>query len=374
MDKQPPLFPEEKAIAHPSVDLMSTILGLSHVKGVGKKAIATILGSFADPVKVWEAGESELAAALQKSRIPKYRSIAHQIARERSRLLEEGIKEAEELRTQGITLLFGEQLPEQLRLIDTPPMWLFVQGDPEALFKAPLVAVVGTRKPSEKGLEATRKVVRMLAAYPVTLVSGLAEGIDEQAHKEALEEGLKNVAFLGHGINLVFPKQTARLREQILDKGGAVASEYLPNETYSSAYFVERNRLQAALVDLVVPIEGQAQSGTAHTVRFALRYRKRVIGVAWSGAEGILSLIRKNACEILPVFTREGLKQLDAIVQEVVRKRGLHPDPLARIRKRLAVELGTRCFTMQDVLEFLKEMEKLVVNQADADKEGEDRC
>ena len=98
-------------------------------------------------------------------------------------------------------------------------------------------------------------------------------------HRTSVSEGVRNLAFLGHGINIVFPQETAQTRDRILKAGGAVATEYLPNEHYQKRYFVERNRLQAGLADFVIPVEAHPTGGTAHTVRFARQLGKPVIGI-----------------------------------------------------------------------------------------------
>ena len=297
---------------------------------------------------------------MRRAKAPRYRVLAEEILKRRDSLLEEGERRKESLDARNVHFIWGNALPEPLRSIASAPPWLFVQGDPSALYLRPAVAVVGTRRPSEKGREAAKKVVRMLAAYPLTVVSGLAEGIDEEVHAEALEENLKNVAFLGHGINIVFPKQTQRLRERIVESGGAIASEYLPDEKYNKAYFVQRNRLQAALSDLVIPIEAGVQSGTAHTVRFAIEYKKALVGVAWAGVNGVHRLVREAGFPVVPVFSRQGLRQLDRAMQDLVRRVGKNPDPTSRAKRRFKSEISSRCLTRGGIVSLLEDLKKLV--------------
>ncbi len=375
-DPQPPLFPEgeqsQGGLAKPSGApgsdndrVLLSILALSSLRGLGKGSILGLHRALGGVDKVWEADKSSLESALRRARAPRYKVLAEEIFEKRDSLLEKGERLKERLSSRNIRFVWGDELPESLRNIKDSPPWLFVQGDFGALYLRPAVAVVGTRRPSDKGREAARKVVRMLAAYPVAVVSGLAEGIDEEVHAEALGEGLRNVAFLGHGINVVFPKQTQRLRERIVESGGAIASEYLPDEKYNKAYFVQRNRLQAALSDLVIPIEAGEQSGTAHTVRFALEYQKGLVGVAWVGASGVQKLVREAGFPVVPVFSRQGLRQLDLTLQSLVRRAGRRPDPTSRAKKRFLSEISSRCLTREDrasllgaLKEFLEEMEE----------------
>jgi len=378
-DPQPPLFPESEqsqdGLAKPSSApssgndrVLLSILALSSLKGLGKGSILGLHRALGGVDKVWEADKSSLESALRRARVPRYKILAEEIFGKKDSLLEKGERIRENLSSRNVQFVLGDELPESLRTIKDPPPWLFVQGDLDALYLRPAVAVVGTRRPSDKGREAARKVVRMLAAYPVAVVSGLAEGIDEEVHAEALEESLKNVAFLGHGINIVFPKQTERLRERIVENGGAIASEYLPNEKYNKAYFVRRNRLQAALSDLVIPIEAGEQSGTAHTVRFAIEYRRGLVGVGWTGASGVQKLVREAGHPVVPVFSRQGLRQLDLAIQSLVRRAGRTPDPTLRAKKRFLSEISSRCLTREDRASLLGALKAFL------EKVEEDEC
>jgi DNA protecting protein DprA len=142
-----------------------------------------------------------------------------------------------------------------------------------------IAAVVGTRNPTDHGLEAARRLSVTLARSGCIILSGLAEGIDAAAHQTAVDYGAPTVAVLGHGVDVVFPASTSRLRREIVDSGGAVVSEYLPNDSYTRERFVQRNRIQAALSKTVAVVEGKAKSGTAHTMRFARQMGREAFGV-----------------------------------------------------------------------------------------------
>lgn len=192
----------------------------------------------------------------------------------------EGIALARILTGLGIRLVFkGEAaFPEKLRVIPDAPEWLFIQGLSENLSK-PSVAVVGTRKPSDDGLFLTKYVMGVLAGIGCVTVSGLALGIDQEAHKSSIRYSLPTVAVLGTGILQNYPKGSDELREEILKAGGSIVSEYLPNQSYSAENFVRRNRIQAALCDVLIPTEWSIKSGTAHTVKYASKYEKRIMNV-----------------------------------------------------------------------------------------------
>ncbi|MBA5360000.1 DNA-processing protein DprA [Pseudomonas aeruginosa] len=191
-----------------------------------------------------------------------------------------GIEQARDLSAAGIRVYFrGEpDFPEKLSVISDPPQWVFVQGNASNLNK-PAVAVVGTRKPSEDGLFLTRLVLAAISKFNCVSVSGLALGIDQACHSESIRYKVPTIAILGTGILNNYPKGSEQLREQILAKGGTVLSEYLPHQSYSSENFVRRNRLQAALCEVLIPAEWKIKSGTAHTVKYAHKYGKKIINI-----------------------------------------------------------------------------------------------
>jgi DNA processing protein len=170
----------------------------------------------------------------------------------------------------GVVLLLRDdnRFPQQLLDLPRAPHWLFVQGAISAL-RRPAVTIVGTRKPSADGNFLAGYVGACLGDWGVPTVSGLATGIDQLAHEHSLRAGVPTIAVLGTGILDEYPKGSAPLRDHILADGGAIVTEYLPRISYSAENFVQRNRLQAALGRVLIPVEWGRNSGTAHTVRFA---------------------------------------------------------------------------------------------------------
>ncbi|WP_195743705.1 DNA-processing protein DprA, partial [Pseudomonas syringae] len=139
--------------------------------------------------------------------------------------------------------------------------WLFVQGQMANLHKQS-VTVVGTRKPSEDGIFLTRFLLAALAIRSCPTVSGLAAGIDQVVHTESIRYGIPTVAVLGTGILQNYPKGSEKLREEIVNSGGTIVTEYLPTQSYSAENFVRRNRLQAGLGEILFPTEWSIKSGT----------------------------------------------------------------------------------------------------------------
>jgi DNA protecting protein DprA len=198
----------------------------------------------------------------------------------RDRMVEEGLRRKATLLSRGIRLLTSEDssFPESLRAIPQAPYWLFVEGA-VGILTEPSLAVVGTREPSADGLFLARFVGACLSELRVPTISGLAQGIDETIHEASIRYGVPTVAVLGTGILEHFPRSSATLRRAIVEHGGALVSEYLPSDSYSKENFVRRNRIQAALSRLVLPVEWQIKSGTAHTVRYAHDFGKPLVAL-----------------------------------------------------------------------------------------------
>lgn len=236
-----------------------------------------------------------------------------------------------------------------------------MEGNSDVLYSEPHVAVVGTREPSPRGIKATETVVRTMAPYPVVLVSGLANGIDAAAHATALRDGVPNLAFLGHGVRVVFPAETAQLRRRIVETAGAVASEYLPTEHYRKQYFVQRDRLQAGIAELVVAIEGTAAGGTAHTVRFANAYHTRLVGLRWEGVGNLVDLIADESNGIvLDIFDDDDRRRLDELIRQLAESAGKETYALRLVDLLLQREARFRVIRPEDAVRLRTRLEQIV--------------
>ncbi|MXS19267.1 DNA-processing protein DprA [Pseudomonas oryzihabitans] len=195
-------------------------------------------------------------------------------------LWQEGLNLARLLAADGIRLYLDgeEEFPKKLKEIPDAPKWIFVQGSLDNLSR-PSIAVVGTRKPNDDGLFLTKYAIALLSNCDISTVSGLALGIDQLAHTESIRYGIPTVAVLGTGILQNYPRGSEGLRKEILEKGGTIISEYLPHQSYSAENFVRRNRLQAALGDILIPSQWDVKSGTSHTVKYAAKYGKKIINL-----------------------------------------------------------------------------------------------
>ncbi len=174
-----------------------------------------------------------------------------------------------------IAFLGSAIYPKALLGLEEPPAWLFIRGDATALSR-PSITAVGTRKPSADGEWLSQYVGMNLADWKASTVSGLATGMDQAVHEFSIRMKVPTIAVLGTGIQTEYPKGSSRLADRIVSEGGAIVTEYLPNDSYSGENFVRRNRLQAALGKVLIPIEWSPKSGTAHTVNFASKLRRPI--------------------------------------------------------------------------------------------------
>lgn len=143
----------------------------------------------------------------------------------------------------------------------------------------PVVAIVGTRKPTHYGTETTLQLAENLARRGVVIVSGLALGIDAIAHRAALSAGGITIAVLAGGLDTIYPASHRQLAEDIVKGGGALVSEYPPGTPSQAFQFLERNRIVSGLSNAIIVTEAAARSGTLSTVMHALDQNKEVFAV-----------------------------------------------------------------------------------------------
>lgn len=194
-----------------------------------------------------------------------------------------------------------------------PPQKIWCIGEiPDYSHK--FLAIVGSRKNSLYGKMACEHIIEGLKGYPITIVSGLAYGIDAIAHKKALECGLKCIAVPGSGLsaNSIYPAKNQRLADEIIESGGCLISEFAPKAKAMSWMFPQRNRIMAGISHAVLIIEAEEKSGTLITSRLASDYNREVLAIPHeifsqngSGANELLRqgahLIR-NAEDILQIL------------------------------------------------------------------------
>ncbi|HYG12483.1 MAG TPA: DNA-processing protein DprA [Pyrinomonadaceae bacterium] len=252
---------------------MKEWIALNMTPGVGPRAAARLLERFGSAEAVFAALRSE----LERLRL-RPEALESIVLRDRHA---EAETELERVRALGADVLILDDgtYPALLREIADPPITLYVRGAWEACLDAPCVAIVGSRRCSTYGQNVALMLARDLAARGVTIVSGLARGIDAAAHRGALEAGGRTVGVLGTGIDEVYPRDHKKLAEEILARGGALVSQFPLGTPPIPENFPYRNRIISGLSLGVLLVEAAENSGSLITARLAMEQNREVFAV-----------------------------------------------------------------------------------------------
>ena len=247
-------------------------LGFNLVKGIGPAKVQALLDYFGGLGPAWHATE------LQLQKIGLDQRAIRSFAEARSQLdLDICLQQVEK---SGIRLLTWEtaDYPAYLREIPTAPHLLYLHGELEEIDRL-AVAVVGTRRLTAYGRQVTRDLVTGLVRHGVTIISGLARGIDAVAHKTTLEAGGRTIAVLGSGLDCIYPAEHRSLVKEIVAGRGAVISEYGLGVQPEAKNFPPRNRIISGLSLGVVVVEAGERSGALITANFALEQGRDVFAI-----------------------------------------------------------------------------------------------
>lgn len=247
-------------------------LGFNYVSGIGPAKIQALLGYFGSLENAWRATDEQLRDIGFD-----VRAIDSLNDARRNFDLDRYVSQVE---TSGVQVLTWETsaYPDLLREIPAAPPLLFIRGQFESIDRW-AVAVVGTRRMTAYGRQVTRDLVAGLVHNGITIVSGLARGIDAIAHRTALEEGGRTIAVMACGIDKVYPPEHRELARDIVAGRGAIVTDYPFGAEPESNHFPARNRLISGLSLGVVVIEAGEKSGALITSRFALEQNREVFAV-----------------------------------------------------------------------------------------------
>lgn len=248
-------------------------IALNMTPGVGPRAATKLLERFGSAEAVFGARRGELESLRLRPE-----TIESIIKREFHDKAEEEIKKVRDLGGDIIVLDDGIY-PSNLREIADPPIVLYVLGNWQACLDAPCVGFVGSRRASTYGVNASEMLARGLAEKGVTIISGLARGIDAASHRGALQAKSKTVAVMGTGIDAVYPKEHKILVGEILETGGAVVSQFPLETPPLPENFPYRNRIISGLSLGVVIVEATERSGSLITARLAMEQNREVFAV-----------------------------------------------------------------------------------------------
>ena len=169
-----------------------------------------------------------------------------------------------------------EKYPDKLLKIREYPQELYYRGNVNLLNSEKIIAIVGSRECSEYGRKYTRLFARALAKEGVTIISGLAIGIDTAAHYGSVYEKGSTIAVLGGGLNRIYPKENLWLYNEIINNNGCIITEHEDNDETIVANFPKRNRIISGIADAVLVIEAKHRSGSKITARYAIEQGKKV--------------------------------------------------------------------------------------------------
>lgn len=291
------------------------------VEGIGVGRIKNLLAKFHSTDNVLGASINELMQVEGLSinlaqRIQKCSRHRHEIEKSVNEEFERIFK----LNTNIITL-WDNEYPALLRKIYDPPIILYAKGNFEKQDDYS-IAVVGTRQPTSYGKIQTEKVVEDLARQKISIVSGMARGIDSIAHKTALKNNSRTIAVLGSGLNVVYPPENKKLFDEI-SESGVIVTEYSLDTKPDAVNFPKRNRIISGLSLGCVIIETGLSGGAMQTAALALDQGREVFAVPGNlgtrQSEGTNLLIQKGEAELL-ISAEDILVELEIKLKPVVGK------------------------------------------------------
>ncbi len=269
---------------------------LSMVAGIGPVRFQRLLDVCGSGSAAWHASDVQMAAAGLERR------SAESLRKLRASVTPQAVlARLDHLGIATLTLL-DDDFPAPLRQTADPPPVLFFRGSLRPS-DAVAVAVVGTRRATPYGRAVAEQLARELAAAGITVVSGLAKGVDTVAHKAALEAGGRTIAVLGNGPDQIYPPENAGLARRIVDQhAGAVVSEFPPGIPPDAVNFPRRNRIISGLCAATIVVEAGERSGALITADFALEQGREVLAVPGSilspSSAGTNSLIKQGAAPV----------------------------------------------------------------------------
>jgi DNA processing protein len=238
----------------------------------GAARVELLISYFKTAKKVWHAPVKELCRiGLTETKVKEFSDFR------KSFDIESYFKRLSKLDIKVVTFL-DDDFPKKLKELPGAPLLLYYKGSLNGL-KANSVAIVGTRKMTSYGREVTEKFSGELASFGVTIISGLARGVDSTAHKACLSAGGITIAVLGNGLDTVYPPENQNLAAEIIKKGGALVSEYPLGYPALPINFAVRNRIVSGLSTCVLVVEGAEKSGTLLTASHAAEQGKTVFAV-----------------------------------------------------------------------------------------------
>lgn len=270
-------------------------IGFNLIKGIGAVRMQGLIAHFGDLASAWNADASELVESGLGAK------LAEKVVGARKDIdLDQAWAKIE---AQGIKILtwMDDEYPARLKEIDQPPPVLYIRGE-YLMDDLYAVAIVGTRKVTPYGRQVTEEIASYLAANGITVISGLARGVDAIAHQAALKAGGRTMAVLGSGVDKIYPPEHRGLAEQMMERG-AIVSDYAVGTPPDASNFPPRNRIISGLSLAVVVVEAAETSGALITAEFAAAQGREIFAVPGSifapQSKGTNRLIQNGAQPLL---------------------------------------------------------------------------
>jgi DNA processing protein len=268
--------------------------------------------------------------------------------------------------------IFDHDYPKLLKESDDPPLVFYYSGDPQLLIRDRWIAIVGTRKMTRYGQQSTQMIVRELVRHNWGIVSGGMYGVDAAAHQACLESGGKTIAILGYGLGYKTSYSAKSLEEKILNAGGGLISEFLPNTPSQASHFPLRNRIVAGLSQAVVVVEAAEKSGSHITAQCGLDYGRVVAAVPGpitspysQGTKDLLNqgaVCVSSAADILTEINGSSLTQDTKLGGESIENSQNFQYSAKSLEKEIYDMLRTHPCTTQDVVKQIsKPLDQIMV-------------
>ncbi len=301
-------------------------VGFNLVRGVGAVRVRNLLQHFGKLEIAWDAPAGALISAGLPARV-----VENFLVVRKQVNLEVVMKK---IADQGVTVITWDEdvYPRRLKEIDQPPPVLFVRGSINVEDDW-AVSVVGTRRVTPYGRQVAAEIARFLAQNGVTVVSGLARGVDAIAHQSAMQAGGRTLAILGSGVDVIYPPEHRKLAEEIVQQG-AVISDYPLGTQPESSNFPPRNRIIAGLSLATIVVEAGERSGALITAEFAVEQGRDVFAVPGSilapQSEGTNRLIEQGARPLLRMSEILESLKLEQIPEKQASRKAISASPEER--------------------------------------------
>lgn len=317
------------------------LLALNRISQIGPRTLLKLLVRWPQLEEIFRLSSEELRQAGLPTR------IAESISSFDLNEIEKDLRWQENSGHYLITWI-DDNYPKLLREIYDPPTVLYIRGDLEGLQQS-AIAIVGSRKPSITGSETAKQFAYELALSQLTIISGLAFGIDAQAHQGCLDAQGKTIAVMGTGIDCIYPRQHQSLADKIC-QNGMLITEFPLKITANAGHFPRRNRIISGLSLATLVVEAAIRSGSLITARFALEQNRDVLAIPGSihnpQARGCHHLLQQGAK--LVASSQDVLDELGISSQPIIKTNRART--LARDNKNLVKCIGFETTTVDQII------------------------